>query len=231
VRTWWSGREEVLLGTPAVVLGAPVSLADVVMRVPARGAYTAFEGALAWRGALRGKGADLDLSAGYRAGGRAERGEAWDASGAVWLTRWMAVVGSTGRYLRDPVQGLAGGRYATLGLRVRAAPLAASRVTGGRARDAPSRPRFAVRGAGEGMRTIVVRAPGARSVEVMGDFTDWQPLALARAGADEWQLTLPLAPGSYRVNLRVDGGAWIVPPGLTPLPDDFVGAAGLLIVP
>jgi len=41
---------------------------------------------------------------------------------------------------------------------------------------------------------------------------------------------MPIARGTHQINLRVNGGRWIVPPGLTPITDEFGGAVGLLIV-
>jgi hypothetical protein len=32
------------------------------------------------------------------------------------------------------------------------------------------------------------------------------------------------------VNTRVDGGPWIVPPGLTTMTDDFEGEVGVLVI-
>ena len=49
-------------------------------------------------------------------------------------------------------------------------------------------------------------------------------------GAGTWEARLPLAPGVYRVNLRVDGGPWIVPPGLPSVVDEFGGAVGILTI-
>ena len=60
----------------------------------------------------------------------------------------------------------------------------------------------------------------------MGEFTDWRPVALHRSGSD-WTATLTVAPGTYRMNVRIDGGAWAVPPGVTALEDDF-GVVGIL---
>jgi hypothetical protein len=64
----------------------------------------------------------------------------------------------------------------------------------------------------------------------MADFTDWQPVPLRAAGDDLWELSVALAPGSYRFNVRTDGGAWVVPPGVTALADDFGGIVALLVV-
>jgi hypothetical protein len=44
-------------------------------------------------------------------------------------------------------------------------------------------------------------------------------------------LAVPRTHGLYRIDVRVDGGAWTVPPGLAAVPDDFGGEVGLLVVP
>ncbi|OGT95496.1 MAG: hypothetical protein A3I79_01580 [Gemmatimonadetes bacterium RIFCSPLOWO2_02_FULL_71_11] len=75
-----------------------------------------------------------------------------------------------------------------------------------------------------------VRALGARVVEVAGDFTDWQAVPLVADADGTWSLAEPLGPGTYRLNLRVDGGAWSVPAGLAAERDDFNGVVGILVV-
>lgn len=77
------------------------------------------------------------------------------------------------------------------------------------------------------MRVI---APGARTVEISGDFNGWSPMLLQSTGDGFWTGRLRLAPGKYEMNLRIDGGPWIVPPGLLPLKDEFGGSVGLLIL-
>jgi 1,4-alpha-glucan branching enzyme len=83
---------------------------------------------------------------------------------------------------------------------------------------------------GEEGQTLLVRATEASSIEVVGDFTDWEPVALSPAEASSWRVTLPLPPGTYRFNIRIDGGAWLVPAGMTSLIDEFGGVVGLLTV-
>jgi hypothetical protein len=75
-----------------------------------------------------------------------------------------------------------------------------------------------------------VRAPGARLVEVMGDFTDWEPVQLKLMG-DAWRFETPLRSGVRRLNVRVDGGPWSVPVGATLEHDDFGTAVGTIPVP
>ena len=78
---------------------------------------------------------------------------------------------------------------------------------------------------------FVVHAPLATQVEVTGDFSNWEPVALSRTGSGEWSAVLPLSRGTYRFNVRIDGGAWIVPAGVSRLNDEFGGDVGLLRVP
>jgi hypothetical protein len=75
-----------------------------------------------------------------------------------------------------------------------------------------------------------VRVPDARSVELSADFTDWKPIALQRGDTDEWEATLPIAPGLHRLTIRVDGDAWTIPPGVASVPDEFHGTVGVIVV-
>ncbi len=77
---------------------------------------------------------------------------------------------------------------------------------------------------------ISVRAPGARSVEIAGDFTNWSAVTLSRERADIWTVSLPLVPGVYRLNLRVDEGQWQPPPGVSRAVDAYEGTVGVLVV-
>jgi 1,4-alpha-glucan branching enzyme len=78
--------------------------------------------------------------------------------------------------------------------------------------------------------TVRVNAPGARTVEINGDFTNWAPVRLVPAADGWWTSTLPLKRGKYQMNLRVNGGDWTVPPGLLSMTDEFGGTVGLLVV-
>ena len=40
-----------------------------------------------------------------------------------------------------------------------------------------------------------------------------------------------IAPGRYRLNVRVSGGPWGVPAGTTPVADDFQGLVGAVVIP
>lgn len=161
--------------------------------------------------------------------------EGWGgASVAWWLGDRVAVTASGGAYPADYAQGLPSGTFGSLGFRVATGRLDRARrvnepldliIPPAR----PGAPRLTVEVAGDSARLTVSGLP-ATSVELMGDFTGWQPIALSRSGGGQWAATLAVPPGIHRVNLRVDGGQWVVPPGLPSSTDEFGGAAGILIV-
>ena len=64
----------------------------------------------------------------------------------------------------------------------------------------------------------------------MGDFSDWSPLMLLRRGRDLWELSVPLSPGMHQINVRVDRGPWMAPPGMPTMRDSFGGEVGLISV-
>jgi len=65
----------------------------------------------------------------------------------------------------------------------------------------------------------------------MGDFTAWQPSALVLDAGGWWSATLSIPAGVHRMNIRIDGGPWVVPPGVTSVDDEFSGVVGILAVP
>ena len=64
-----------------------------------------------------------------------------------------------------------------------------------------------------------------------GDFTDWQPIPLLRVEAGQWQVELAIARGVHRINVRLNGGRWIVPVGTTRTADDYGTEIGLFVIP
>ena len=151
----------------------------------------------------------------------------WLLGGSLMLTERLALVGSAGASAFDVAQGLPGGRYATIALRVT--------TRAGGALEPGSRSRATARGMEtwreqDGTVLLVVHAPRARRVELMGDFTDWRPLVMRREADDHFAARIRLPAGSYRINVRVDGGTWTAPPGTTPVADEYNGAAGLLVI-
>jgi hypothetical protein len=153
------------------------------------------------------------------------------------LTWFAGIVLAGGRYAEDAVRGNIAGRYVTAALRV-AAPFRRRPTVRVALPDDRSDYEATVaaalvevrRGRGDAC-TVTFRVPGAASVEIMADFTDWLPRGLQRIEPDVWRVTLPIAPGRHHLNLRVNGGPWGVPAGTTPVADDFQGTVGAVVVP
>jgi hypothetical protein len=156
----------------------------------------------------------------------------------AWATPALAIVGAAGTYPVDPTQGFPGGRFVSLGIRL--APghrnprnAAASLGIDSVRADVPesfiaAADAFRVEARRQGVVLLRVHAPSAGRVEINGDFTGWTPVDLQRTSEGWWTRALPIAPGQYEMNLRLDGGAWIVPPGLLEMKDEFGGSVGLL---
>jgi len=81
----------------------------------------------------------------------------------------------------------------------------------------------------DGSTVIRVRCRHAYLVEVAGDFTDWAPVALVPIGGDRWVTTLTIPPGLHQVQIRMDGGEWLAPPGLPTTQREFAGVAGVML--
>jgi hypothetical protein len=190
----------------------------------------------------KGKVVDLGLLLGFRSGDQlttlSANVRAWaSASAVVWMTPRIGLVLAGGNYPVDPTQGFPGGRFVSLALRVsqqrrpsQVSMGSAASVSPPEVNAGPAVAGFATqRGAGDAV-TVRVNAPGARTVEINGDFTNWIPVKLVPAGDGWWASTLPLKRGKYQMNLRVNGGDWTVPPGLLSMVDEFGGTVGLLVV-
>jgi hypothetical protein len=89
---------------------------------------------------------------------------------------------------------------------------------------------FSIGELGDGEYEVRVRLPRARTVELAGDFNDWKPVRLSQTEAETWHATLRLRPGTYHMNIRVDGATWIAPPGIPTVSDEFNGQVGLVII-
>lgn len=162
-----------------------------------------------------------------------------EVSALVPLAARISLALSGGSYPSDPVRRLLGARYATAGLRLalfgtdRTPALTIAGPTIAAVQDylnAGSSPgaRLEIASAGP-LHAIRIHAAGAASVELMGDFTDWQTVSLTQVGSGIWEIKLPLDPGVHRLNVRIDGGEWLVPAGARPEAGEF-GAAGVVVV-
>jgi 1,4-alpha-glucan branching enzyme len=72
--------------------------------------------------------------------------------------------------------------------------------------------------------------PEATRVDLLGGFTGWEPMPMARAGAT-WSLELSVPPGTHHFGFLVDG-EWHVPDGAPGnVPDDWGRVNATLVVP
>jgi hypothetical protein len=175
-------------------------------------------------GVLAGR-AELSVDAGVRLHSW-RTGERWGALTGSWrLDERVTLIGSAGTYPSDPVRALPAARFATLGVR-----LQHGRPPFEDWFRAPDLPAFGIDTLGGGGHVVHVRAPRAIRIEVMGDFTDWTALPMRLVERGEWEIVLPIAPGTYHISLRVDGGRWRAPPGLVPVVDEFGSESAVVVV-
>ena len=182
----------------------------------------------------RGDWIELSLGAGVRSSRPGDSMVQTWASGSAsfWLSRSAALVAGAGRALADESRGVPSVRYLSVAVRFGWRP---TRQVGAlRVRQAPGGEddvgRLDVRGGGDSLRSVIVRHSAAASVEIMADFTDWEPVAMASMPNGEWRIERSITPGPHRVAIRVDGGPWRVPPNLPRVADDFGGEVGIVIV-
>ena len=67
-------------------------------------------------------------------------------------------------------------------------------------------------------------APGAATVQLVGDFSAWRPAeTLTKSAAGMWTAVYPLPPGVHEYGFLVDG-TWVVDPRAESVPDGFGGS-------
>jgi hypothetical protein len=174
-----------------------------------------------------------------RGGGRGVYAE---ATVAVPLGSATALVLAGGRYPTDPTRGTISGNYMSAGLRVRMPapgqrpaprtpePLVTTSGPGS-SEETGAEVQLQVRREKDGAVRIIVRAPTATHVELAGDFTDWQPLAMTPAGPGRWEVGVRIAPGVHHINVRLNRGPWFAPGGTARSSDDYGGEIGIVVVP
>lgn len=167
-----------------------------------------------------------ELVLGGRVGDSRIQADTWARiDGRIALAPGLLAMFSAGRTPALPERGLSSQPQLLLGLNLTLpAPRRAAPQPGRRPRG------LQVTAGRSGARVIRIPIADAQRVELMGDFTDWHPLEMARVGSGLWELELYIEPGVYRVNIRVDGGPLMVPPGLTPVSDEFNGSVGELVI-
>jgi hypothetical protein len=183
----------------------------------------------------------LELTAGagrrWWASDVAREDESWASVALEFrLFPLVAMTAAAGSFPTDPVRGFREGDYLQFGFRV--GPQRGFALDAWALREAyrmrpplvpPVVTGFEVR-TSLAVRVIRIAAPAASLVEIAGDFTDWEPIPLTRAGDGAWQLERVIAAGTHRFNVRVNSGLWGVPPGVPTVEDDFGGVVALLII-
>jgi hypothetical protein len=183
---------------------------------------------------------DWSASVGNRAGANlpfaASSDRTWGGvSASYWIAQRTALVLAGGTYPVDLTQGFPAGKYIALSLRLGGARrLAAAEAADARAARRMARragiEAFELRRGDDGSVELRVRAPDARTVEWLGDPTRWEAVPLVRAGDGWWRARFE-AVGTVELVLRLDGGAWIVPPGAETVTDEFGGRVGRITLP
>ena len=96
----------------------------------------------------------------------------------------------------------------------------------------PSRGPGPVLGEQEGIAQFVGRFPGARTVEVVGSFTDWRPGAVVLRDDDHdgiWRGSVVLPVGEHEYMFVVDGERWVADPLAGRYVDDGFGRQNALL--
>jgi hypothetical protein len=192
--------------------------------------FSDLEGVMRWEvGPL-----EMSAQAGYRFGNSYDvtaDSRRWSSARAtMWLNERVALIGGGGRQPALPLRGLPARNFGMAGLEIAYSPVS---------KNAPpvALPhavlvkKFEMQPGTGDMRKIVIRVGGVETVDVMGDFSDWSPLTLVRRGRDLWELNVPLSPGMHHINVRVDKGPWMAPPGIPTMHDSYNGDVGLIVVP
>lgn len=172
----------------------------------------------------------VNCTAGTRAGALLGGVATWfNAELRVAVVSRVSLVFSAGSYPADLVRGAPGAHFFGGGIRLSQAIRVRKPVAAGARYNALS-PKADVM---PDARTLRFAAPANAHVEMMADFTDWQPVAMSevRPGLYEATLPEPIRSGLHRVNIRVDSGDWQAPAELPPVVDDLGGTAGSLVVP
>jgi hypothetical protein len=149
-----------------------------------------------------------------------ERSEFSSVAASFALTSHVSLDAAGGSYPSDQLTYAAAGRFASVGLTLRA----------GGSRRRPLPVPSGVQPVARGMTRLSIRAGDASRVELLGDWNGWQPVAAKRASNGVWYVDMQLAPGEYRYAFRVNGTEWRVPEGTAQVDDGFGGKSAYVSV-
>jgi hypothetical protein len=147
---------------------------------------------------------------------------------AVWLSSQLAATAGGGSEPAQPTRGLPARKFGSLGVMLAYWPIPRGAVPV--VTPASLVQVFELRPAGPDMQRVSARIGSVETVEVMGDFSGWEPVPMIRRGRDQWELLVRMGSGVHQINMRIDGGKWIAPPGMPKMKDDFNGEVGLHVI-
>lgn len=78
--------------------------------------------------------------------------------------------------------------------------------------------------------TLGFRIAAAKTVELRGEMTGWEVVRLTTDDG-RWVWRGAAAPGTSRLQLRIDGGPWVRPPGSTAAVDPYGEPIGIVTIP
>jgi hypothetical protein len=78
---------------------------------------------------------------------------------------------------------------------------------------------------------LVILQPGAKTVQVAGDFNGWNPAktSLEQISEGAWAVTIALKPGRYAYMFVVDGQRWVADPFAAEQKDDGFGSRNAVL--
>jgi hypothetical protein len=184
-----------------------------------------------------------DWVMGVRLGEAAKGTVGWGSLTVSWPVA-VGLVGtaSAGKYPVDLIQGLPGGNYVSVAMRLPNGRFPPLRRPPARpvVPPPPSRPELPTSEPlalviGPALDSLEIReirvwAPGVREVELLADFVDWIPVPLVRQANGEWQGYYYVKAGLHRLNLRLDRTELAVPRNLPMVRDDFNGQVAVIVV-
>ncbi len=212
-----------------------IEAAGLVLKAPAP-SYGLHDAAfdIAWQRARFAMSASHTWRAGFGETRGTGRGHAYAAS---WLVSGpVTLVAQGGRQLADPLRGIPQASYAGAMVRIQRGRSALPRSRD--ARSAGLTVFDGVAGAeyrlqpreGGGELVVTIQAPPDALVEVACSATEWAPVTMPRVG-NAFVARLPLGSGAHRIAVRINGGPWRAPHGLSSVADDFGGRLGIIVVP
>lgn len=145
----------------------------------------------------------------------------WRIEAALPIAQSAAVMFTTSRNPADVVLGLRGGRATTLGLRLALPDESASH-------DRAYPERVLIDREAPDLVRVVFTLPGGSRARLMGEVTGWRAVELEPLGGGKYAAWFRARVGTYRVNVALDDGPWIAPPGMPRVEDGFGGLVGLL---